>query len=201
MKKLKTSLVVLVLFFMASAPALGEAISFSPSWTLKTKTGQSIEITEIEADKDINGRTLFIYKTTEGKEGFVDASNFANSAELIALLKGTPLPETGSTNKQKPKKERKKESSIEVQNVWHEYGTTYILVKYTNETDRVFNNAVSIKCATIDRSRKIINTNERSFFAHEYGPIGPGFSNSVKIPVNDIEGKKVRNVNCTLNEW
>lgn len=188
-----------------SQTALRAGIVFEKPWTLKTNTGQSITVREISLDYDVNNNPIFFYKTDTGKEGFIDPSNFANPEELTALMEGKPVPkpETKTRNEQKYSGENrhKRESEIRINNKWHKNSTTYLIVSYKNNTDETFKNAVTIKCNTLNKDGDIINTNSRSFFAFEHGEMKPGFNNSLKLHINDIEGGKIFDVRCSVNEW
>lgn len=90
--------------------------------------------------------------------------------------------------------------SITVQNTWSEHGTTYAVVQYKNESSKTFNSLVTIRCNTVAGDGSIINTNTRSFFNFEHGPIKPGFTGIVKVPINDAGNKKAVKVTCSVNE-
>lgn len=92
-------------------------------------------------------------------------------------------------------------AEVTIQNNWHENGTTYAVVEYRNTSNKTYSNAVTIRCNTISADGKTINTNTRSFFKHEYGPIAPGFSGTVKVPISDAGNKKAVNITCTKNAW
>ena len=88
--------------------------------------------------------------------------------------------------------------SLEIDRVWTEYDSGYALITYTNDTDATYK-AVTIKCVALDSLNKKINSNKRSFYAHEYGPITPGFSDTLKIPV-DLNGLDMESMNCNARE-
>jgi hypothetical protein len=77
--------------------------------------------------------------------------------------------------------------SFKIERFWEEtvgdYTCSYTIVSYRNTTSRTFESQVTIQAAVYDAQDKMVDTNERSFFAHEHGPIGPGFEGTVKIPV------------------
>jgi hypothetical protein len=66
---------------------------------------------------------------------------------------------------------------------WQESGYVYALVSYRNDTEQTFGSGVTIKAIIYDATGGMIDTNERSFFAYEHGPITPGFEGTVKIPI------------------
>ena len=198
--------IIFCIFILSYSTAISAELKFNPYWTLKTKTGQSINIVKIETDYDANNQLLIIYTSTSGTEGFIDPSNFANSKELTDILEGKAPGQIATKKEQKIAKEKAldeklKQSEVTIENTWHEYSSTYVVVSYINKTNKTFNNAVTIKCAILDSKNNIINTNSRTFFNHEYGPIKPGFQNSLKIPISDVENQKVKDVACTCNEW
>lgn len=83
--------------------------------------------------------------------------------------------------------------SFKIERFWEEtvgdYTCTYTLVSYKNTTDKIFNEKVTIRATIYDSQKKMIDTNTRSFFAHEYGPIRPGFEGTVKIPIECAKGQ------------
>ncbi|MDP2791609.1 MAG: hypothetical protein Q8O15_07635 [Rectinemataceae bacterium] len=76
--------------------------------------------------------------------------------------------------------------SYRIERVWVEYDTTYALVSYRNTTEQTFKSKVSIKVFLYDKEKNMLDTNSRSFFAFERGPITPGFEDTVKVPVTGV---------------
>lgn len=70
-----------------------------------------------------------------------------------------------------------------------DYTCAYTIVSYKNTTSRTFTSAVTIRATIYDAEGQVIDTNDRSFFAHEYGPIRPGFEGTVKIPIECRRGQ------------
>ena len=79
----------------------------------------------------------------------------------------------------------------------NEYG--YVLVTYVNDTGKIFETAVTIKCVALDAAGNRLGVNTRSFFEHEYGPIVPGFEDTVEIPIK-LHGKIMSGVKCKCLE-
>lgn len=83
--------------------------------------------------------------------------------------------------------------SFNIERFWEEthgeYTCTYTLVSYKNTTEKTFEEKVTIRATIYDSQENMIDTNTRSFFAHEYGPIEPGFEGTVKIPIPCKEGQ------------
>ncbi len=92
------------------------------------------------------------------------------------------------------------ESQLNVDRIWQENDFSYAMVTYTNKTKSTFNNAVTIKCIATDHAGNKINYNTRSFFAHEYGPIKPGFQGTLKVPIK-LNGIHMQSINCNVNAW
>ncbi len=78
------------------------------------------------------------------------------------------------------------QSALIIDRTWDEnvggYCCSYALVTWENKTTRTFR-SVTIQAVAYDPSERKINENQRSFFAHERGPIVPGFKGTLKIPV------------------
>lgn len=77
--------------------------------------------------------------------------------------------------------------SYRIDRFWEEtvgnYTCSYTIVSYKNTTAKTFESQVTIRATIYDSQKNVIDTNTRSFFAHEYGPIKPGFEGTVKIPI------------------
>jgi hypothetical protein len=89
--------------------------------------------------------------------------------------------------------------SITVDRVWSEYDTGNAIVRYTNDTGRTFSRLVTIQCVAVDRDSRYLGVNERSFFAYERGPIEPGFSGVVRVPVS-LNGASLATMECEITE-
>jgi hypothetical protein len=83
--------------------------------------------------------------------------------------------------------------SVKIERFWEEtvgnYTCSYTIVTYKNTTQRTFTKNVTIRATVYDSQQKMVDTNTRSFFAHEYGPIKPGFEGTVKIPIDCAKGQ------------
>jgi hypothetical protein len=76
----------------------------------------------------------------------------------------------------------------------------YALITYKNNTKRTFRSVVSIVAITYDEHGKKLNMASLSFFAHARGPIEPGFTGSLKIPIEVQSGDTVVRVECKVSE-
>jgi len=83
--------------------------------------------------------------------------------------------------------------SFKIERFWEEtvgnYTCSYTIVTYRNTTKKTFYKNVTIRATVYDSQKKVVDTNTRSFFADEYGPIKPGFEGTVKIPVECAKGQ------------
>lgn len=83
--------------------------------------------------------------------------------------------------------------SFKIERFWEEtvgqYTCSYTIVSYKNTTNKTFTAQVEIQATVYDAQKKVVDMNTRSFFAHEYGPIKPGFEGTVKIPVECAKGQ------------
>jgi hypothetical protein len=83
--------------------------------------------------------------------------------------------------------------SFKVERFWEEtvgnYTCSYTIVTYRNTTQKTFEANVTIRASVYDSQKRMVDTNTRSFFAHEHGPIKPGFEGTVKIPVECDKGQ------------
>jgi hypothetical protein len=83
--------------------------------------------------------------------------------------------------------------SFKIERFWEEtvgdYTCSYAIVTYKNTTQKTFDENVTIRATVYDSQKRVVDTNTRSFFAHEYGPIKPGFEGTVKIPVECAKGQ------------
>ena len=90
---------------------------------------------------------------------------------------------------------------LTVQRVWEEgspqgYHFSYALVSWENTTHKTFKQ-VTIQAIAYSPDGKMINESHRSFFAHERGPIMPGFTGTLKIPV-DLNKSNFSNIKCSV---
>lgn len=76
------------------------------------------------------------------------------------------------------------------------YRCSYALVTWENISTKTFD-VVTIQAIALDSSGQKINENQRSFFAWERGPIGPGFKGTLKIPV-EIGSAKFKSMECSV---
>lgn len=83
--------------------------------------------------------------------------------------------------------------SFKIERFWEEtlgnYTCSYTIVTYRNTTQKTFDKNVTIRATVYDSQKKVVDTNTRSFFVHEYGPIKPGFEGTLKIPVECAKGQ------------
>ena len=83
--------------------------------------------------------------------------------------------------------------SFKIERFWEEtvgqYTCTYTLISYKNTSQKTFNKNVTFRATIFDSKENMIDTNTRSFFAHEYGPIKPGFEGTLKIPIDCSPGR------------
>jgi len=89
--------------------------------------------------------------------------------------------------------------SLKIDRVWTSGDYAYALATYTNDTSSTLKSAVTIECAALDSNGDKININTRSFFAHEYGAIIPGFEGTLKVPVK-LYGKPLGSMSCSYRE-
>lgn len=89
--------------------------------------------------------------------------------------------------------------TITVERVYEEYGFQRTVVSYKNDTATTFRNQVAIECVALDKAGKKINVNDRVFFAHEQGPIAPGFEGTLNIPVS-LNGAKSHSASCRITK-
>jgi hypothetical protein len=89
-------------------------------------------------------------------------------------------------------------SSLNIDRVWSSGDFGYALVTYDNNSSSTFER-VTIKCVALDSVVDKIAVNSRSFFAFEHGPIRPGFSDTVEIPVS-LEGATMCSMRCRCSE-
>jgi len=83
--------------------------------------------------------------------------------------------------------------AFKIERFWEEtvgeYTCSYTIVSYWNHTFKTFEKNVTVRASVYDSQKRMVDTNTRSFFAHEYGPITPGFKGTVKIPIQCEKGQ------------
>lgn len=84
---------------------------------------------------------------------------------------------------------------INVDRVWQQGDWGMVLVTYTNRDNRSYETAVTIKCVAFDQKKNRVGVNERSLYAYLLGPIKPGFSDTVEIPIA-LNGAKFGSAQC-----
>jgi hypothetical protein len=120
------------------------------------------------------------------REGFRQGSGGRTSAQILAEAAAKP------------------KGDLAVDRVWVEnlggYVCAYATVTYANTTTETFTKAVTIQARALDGSGKALNVNDRAFFAHELGPIVPGFTGTLKIPV-ELAGRaatEFKSMECSI---
>jgi len=91
--------------------------------------------------------------------------------------------------------------TVKVDRVWDDGSYTQSQITYENNTTTTFS-AVTIECIAHKKDGSKLNSEQRSFFKHERGPIYPGFRGSLKIGIGH-EGYRARDVDhvrCTPTE-
>ncbi len=88
------------------------------------------------------------------------------------------------------------QKGLKVERVWSEGQFTYAIVTWTNTTGNVLRN-VTIQAIAKDKENNTIEFNQRSFFEHERGPLQPGFTGSLRIPIN-TGYSKCNSVSCSV---
>ena len=81
--------------------------------------------------------------------------------------------------------------SYRIERMWEESSYTYILVSYRNTTNRTFSSMVTLTAVLYDANNRMLDMNDRSFFASDSGPMSPGFEGTVKISVSVLGSKRV----------
>jgi hypothetical protein len=113
---------------------------------------------------------------------------FKRFAALAALVAACGLAMAGYAEWTKTES-----GSFKIDRFWEEtvgqYTCSYTIVSYKNTTNKTFTAQVSIQATVYDAQKNVVDMNTRSFFAHEYGPIKPGFEGTVKIPVECAAGQ------------
>lgn len=113
---------------------------------------------------------------------------FALPSILVYFAKGTARP-AATMARAMPAEV----GTFKVERFWEEtvgdYTCSYTIVSYRNTTQRTFTKNVTIQATLYDSQKNVVNTNTRSFFAFEVGPIGPGFEGTVKIPIDCAKGQ------------
>ncbi len=93
------------------------------------------------------------------------------------------------------------QSGLTIDRAWHEntggYRSSYALVTWENITDYTFDKVITIQAVAYDDAGTKINVNQRSFFAHEIGTMQPGFTGTLKIPV-EIGSSNFAKMTCKI---
>jgi len=121
---------------------------------------------------------------------------------IICTFLFAAASEQGDNEKEDKKEDEQKEEMLTIDRVWSsnegtEYAIGYALITFKNTTEETFKNQVTIQCTAIGYNGKKINSNERSFFAFERGPIKPGFEGTLKVPV-ELYGRRMKSMSCAV---
>lgn len=119
------------------------------------------------------------------------AADAALAAQLDAALATQPaaaeMPDPATSR-----------GTLKVDRVWEEdHDYAYALASYHNDGSATFRAGVTVRCDALGDGGRKINTNTRSFFAHEHGPITPGFTGTVKVPVQ-LNGATLKSMSCWI---
>lgn len=68
------------------------------------------------------------------------------------------------------------EQHIKVDLVKVDGNSTKVAYTYTNKSEQTFTRSVVVECSLLDKKGALIDIKKRSFFVHDVGPIGPGWS-------------------------
>jgi len=90
------------------------------------------------------------------------------------------------------------DADIQVDRIWQAGDYGMALVTYQNRDNKIYEVGVTIKCVALDKKKNRVGVNERSFYVHQYGPINPGFTDTVEIPIA-LNGAGFGSVKCTEN--
>ena len=82
-------------------------------------------------------------------------------------------------------------AELKIDRVWEgEYGYGYALVTFTNTSRTTFKSSVTIECVALDAK------GNNGFYAFERGPIGPGFTGTLRVSVK-LNRVKLRSMTCS----
>lgn len=144
------------LLLLPSMSLAAGTVYFNPSWALKTKEGQYIDIVSLSTKETKAGEVLLVYTTSSGREGFLPAKDLENDEELIAAIKEAK-EQLNKLHEQpyKPVRNRRPASSSRnyarssgptssiVTNCKQEWGTNYRMVDYCVKKQTGAHNRVS----------------------------------------------------------
>ena len=89
-------------------------------------------------------------------------------------------------------------AKLEIDRTWSQGDYGVALVTYTNDSGKTLKTGAFLKCIAFDKNKKKIGVQERAFYAMNYGgPIKPGFSDSVEVPVV-LHGMKMKSMKCSV---
>ena len=83
-----------------------------------------------------------------------------------------------------------------IESVYDDEDYLYAVVSYLNDTDETYRQ-VTVECKAVDKDNRTINSNKRSFSSYQLGPIGPGFTGTVKIPIHTY-GLSAESASCSI---
>jgi len=89
------------------------------------------------------------------------------------------------------------DARLTIDRVWRDGDLGYALVTYTNDSGRTLKSAVTVECTALGDGNRKLNTNQRSFFKFERGEMPPGFSATLKIPVQ-LYGAEMKSMSCDV---
>jgi hypothetical protein len=85
---------------------------------------------------------------------------------------------------------------INVDRIWQEGNYAYALVTFTNTGTRIYKRYVTIECVAYDADGSKLGANTGSFLCHEIGTIKPGFTDTLKIPI-ELNGGACQHIKCS----
>ena len=89
-------------------------------------------------------------------------------------------------------------AKLEIDRTWSQGDYGVALVTYTNDSGKTLKTGAFLKCIAFDKNKKKIGVQKRGFYAMNYGgPIKPGFSDSVEVPVR-LHGMKMKSMKCSV---
>jgi hypothetical protein len=104
---------------------------------------------------------------------------------VVCLVVGVVFGQSGWT--------KTEYGSYKIERFWEEtvgqFTCTYTIVSYKNTSQTTFAKNVTFRIAVYDAKGNMIDTEPRSFFAFEYGPIKPGFEGTLKVAVSAAPGQ------------
>lgn len=88
--------------------------------------------------------------------------------------------------------------SVVVDRVYSEHDFGYAVVSYANDSSTTFE-SITVECVATGGQGKI-GVNQRSFMSRERGPIEPGFSGTIEVPV-ELHGAKLASMECKVSKF